>query len=41
MKTLTVLILIILALAGMVRNSAAVSPMPMEELKLVCHRPFA
>ena len=34
MKTLTVLLLIIFALAGMVSNSAAVSPMPMEELKL-------
>ena len=34
MKTLMVLLLIILALAGMVSNSDAVSPMPMEELKL-------
>ena len=34
MKTLTVLLLIIFAIAGMVSNSAAVSPMPMEELKV-------
>jgi hypothetical protein len=34
MKTLTVIFLILFALAGMVSNSAAVSPMPMEELKV-------
>jgi hypothetical protein len=34
MKPLTFFLLIIFALAGMVRNSAAVSPMPMEELRL-------